>query len=134
MTRFSADESGASAVEFAFLVPVLLALAFGGIEFGSIFYTYASAEFATNDVARQLATNRITQSQAKAAIPSRLPGWAQSAVTVKVTASSAVPTSNLYTVTTSVPAINATPSTFLKSIYGSRTITVTAVVQQEPTS
>jgi Flp pilus assembly protein TadG len=113
---------------------VLIALAFGGIEFGSIFYTYASAEFATNDVARQLATNRINQSQAKAAIPPRLPAWAQTAATVAVSASSTTPTSNFYTVTTSVPLVNATPSIFFKSLYGTRKINVTAVMQQEPTS
>jgi Flp pilus assembly protein TadG len=134
MRNLCTDQRGASAVEFAFVAPVLIALAFGGIEFGSIFYTYASAEFATNDVARQLATNRINQSQAKAAIPPRLPTWAQTAATVAVSASSATPTSNFYTVTTSVPLVNATPSIFFKSIYGTRKISVTAVMQQEPTS
>lgn len=134
MRHFRRDQSGVSAVEFAFVAPVMIAILFGAIEFGSIFYTYLSAEYATNDVTRQLSSNRITQAQAKTAIPSRLPNWAQSSASVSVSASSATPTSNLYTVTTTVPLLHATPSTFFKSIYGAKNMTVTAVMQQEPTS
>jgi Flp pilus assembly protein TadG len=134
MKKLLADQRGVSALEFGLIAPVFLAIVMGGIEFGSIMYTHAAVEFVTNDVARQLATNRITQTQAQSAIPGRLPRWAQTAATVTVTASSATPTSNLYTVTTSVPLANATPSTFFATIYASRSMKVIATMQQEPTS
>jgi Flp pilus assembly protein TadG len=134
MKSLLTDQKGVSAIEFGLIGPVFIAIVMGGIEFGSIMYTHAAVEFVTNDVARQLATNRITQTQAQSAIPTRLPRWAQSAATVTVTASSATPTSNLYTITTSVPLANATPSTFFAAIYASRSMKITATMQQEPTS
>ena len=132
---FRSHASGTAAVEFAFIAPVLLALMMGGVEFGSILYTYTVAEFATNDVARQLATNRLSQSQVQSTIVPRLPGWAQASAAVSTTASnSSTPNSNIWTVTTTIPMANATPSTFLRSFYGSRTLHITVNVQQEPTS
>jgi Flp pilus assembly protein TadG len=128
------DQKGVSAIEFALIGPVFVAIIMGGIEFGSIMYTYAAVEFVTNDITRQLATNRITQKDAQSAIPARLPRWAQAAATVTVTASSATPTANLYTISTSVPLVNATPSTFFATIYASRSMKITATMQQEPTS
>ncbi|MGH1570992.1 TadE/TadG family type IV pilus assembly protein [Methylobacterium sp. P31] len=135
LRRFRRHASGTAAIEFGFIAPALLALVMGGVEFGSILYTYAAAEFATNDVARQLATNRISQSQVQSAIVPRLPAWAQANAAASATATNAsTPSSNIYTVTTTIPMANATPSTYLRSFYGSRTLHIVVSVQQEPTS
>ncbi|MGH1592321.1 TadE/TadG family type IV pilus assembly protein (plasmid) [Methylobacterium phyllosphaerae] len=135
LRRFTCHASGVTAVEFSLLAPVLIALVMGGVEFGSILYTYAAAEFATNDVARQLATNRISSSQVQPLIVPRLPVWAQATAAASATASNAsTPSSNIWTVTTTIPMANATPSTYLRSFYGSRTLHITVSVQQEPTS
>lgn len=134
MRRILSDQDGVAAIEFAMIAPILLGLAMGAVEFGSILYTYASAEFAANDVTRQLATNRITPAQAQSAISPRLPNWAQGNATVRVNASSSTPSSNIYTVVVTLPLVNATPSTFLSSFYSSRSMNVTVAMQQEPTS
>lgn len=134
MERLTRCRKGATAVEFALLAPVLIALLMACVEFGLIFYTYTTAEFVTNDVARQLSSNRITAAQAQSAIPPRLPRWAQAAVVVSATASSTDPSTNVFTVTTTLPVKNATPSNFFGAIYGSKMMQVISSMQQEPTS
>ncbi|MGH1572588.1 TadE/TadG family type IV pilus assembly protein [Methylobacterium sp. P31] len=131
---FARHKSGATAVEFALIGPVLVALLMASVEFGLIFYTYTTAEFVTNDVARQLSSNRITTAEAQSAIPPRLPRWAQAAVVVSATASSTDPTTNVFTVTTTLPLMNAAPSHFFSAIYNSKTMRVISSMQQEPTS
>lgn len=50
--RFRADQSGASAVEFAFIFPVFLAMIFGTIEFGRVMYTKVAFEYAIMQTSR----------------------------------------------------------------------------------
>ncbi|ACA20188.1 TadE family protein [Methylobacterium sp. 4-46] len=134
MRRFGSDERGATAAEFAVVAPILIALVMGSIEFGSIMYTLGTTEFATNDAARQLATNRITASQVAGIIALRLPSWAQASAAVTISQSSTDPNKNQYTVTTNVPLSSATPTQFFSLIYGTKSFNCTAVMQQEPTS
>jgi Flp pilus assembly protein TadG len=135
MKAFTKDQRGVIAVEFAFVVPLLITLVFAAVEFGGILYTQAAAESATNNVVRQLATNRITQAQAKEAVTPLLPVWARVNVDVAVTASNPTkPESNLYTVATTIPMAQAAPTGFLKFIYADRNISATVTQQQEPTS
>ncbi|CAO4135358.1 TadE/TadG family type IV pilus assembly protein [Methylorubrum extorquens] len=135
MRAFARDQRGVIAVEFALAVPLLVTLVFAAVEFGGILYTQAAAESATNNVVRQLATNRITQAQAKEAVAPLLPVWARANVDVAVTASNPMkPESNLYTVATTVPMAQAAPTGFLKFIYEGRNISATVTQQQEPTS
>lgn len=63
----SRDERGAVAVEFALIVPVLLMLIFGGIEYGRVYSELEVFESAAREGARMAAT--------------RQPGLVQSAVT-----------------------------------------------------
>ncbi|CAO4157174.1 TadE/TadG family type IV pilus assembly protein [Methylorubrum extorquens] len=135
MRAFARDQRGVISVEFALTVPLLVTLVFAAVEFGAILYTQAAAEAATNNVVRQLATNRITQAQAKEAVTPLLPVWARANVDVAVTASNPTkPESNLYTVATTIPMSQATPTGFLKSIYAGRNISAAVTQQQEPTS
>nr|WP_171015507.1 TadE/TadG family type IV pilus assembly protein [Methylobacterium sp. L1A1] len=135
MKTFAKDEHGAIAVEFALVVPLLVSLVFATVEFGGILYTQAAAEAATNNVVRQLATNRITQAQAKEAVRPLLPVWARSNVDVAVTASNPTkPESNLFTLATTIPMSQAAPTGFLKFIYSDKSISATVTQQQEPTS
>jgi Flp pilus assembly protein TadG len=50
--RFGASQSGAAAVEFAFIVPVLLAMLLGAIEFGRVMYSKVAFEYAVAQASR----------------------------------------------------------------------------------
>jgi Flp pilus assembly protein TadG len=128
------NDEGASAVEFALTVPVFLALVMGAMEFSMIFFTYNSAGRASWDVARQLALNQITTSQASSVALAELPNWVRSSATVTATSSSTDPNANRFTVTVKFPAKAATPTNVLSWAYGSVTLSATSTMQQEPTS
>ncbi len=60
----STDTEGASALEFAFVLPVLLLLLFGMIEFGFIFQAELAVTHAAREGARMAAVNEDTWEQA----------------------------------------------------------------------
>lgn len=134
MKFFARDTAGASAVEFALIVPVLLSLVFGIVEFSFILYTYNVAEHAALDVTRQLATNQISTSQVSGIASGELPSWIGSSATVSTTSSSTNPSINKYTVLISIPATAASPTNLLSFAYRTLTLKATSTMQQEPTS
>jgi len=115
------------------MVPVLLFLVLGTLELGLIIYTNSAAGFATRDVARRIATNRLTASGATDAVKQSLPPWVQEHASITV--SQSTPTNiftNQITVSASFPTAKATPTNFLSVIYGSQTMEVRSTMQQEP--
>lgn len=58
--RIKRDESGAAAVEFAILMPLLFILIFGIIEFGFAFYAQQGANAGVREGARKAAVGHIT--------------------------------------------------------------------------
>ena len=52
LTPIARDERGAAAVEFALVLPILLVLAFGIIDFGRLLYTYNNLTSAVREGAR----------------------------------------------------------------------------------
>ena len=131
LRKFRASEHGVSAVEFALVSPLVVTLIMGILEFGCIFYTMMSAEFATGDASRRLAAHNITSSQVSALVVAGLPQWAQAQASAAATQSGASPV--VWTITTTIPMATATPTNFLASVYGSSNLTVKSVMQQEPT-
>jgi Flp pilus assembly pilin Flp len=57
LRRAARSDDGASAVEFALLVPFLLLITFGIITFGMILFTQITATHAAREAARQIAVN-----------------------------------------------------------------------------
>ena len=126
------DDKGVAAVEFALVASILITLVMGIIEFGLIFFTYNSAGSATRDIARRVATARLSSASASSALIQQLPGWVQSSTTVDVTqTASGSPTTNIITVTTTFPATKATPVNILSSFYANVTVTSSSAMQQE---
>lgn len=113
LKRFRHNDAGTSAVEFALIAAILIAVAFATIEFGLIFFSYNAAGQVAWSVARQLATNQIITAQVPAAARATLPNWVQADAVITSTASSTDPTTNQYTVTISFPATAATPTRVL---------------------
>jgi Flp pilus assembly protein TadG len=131
----TSDDSGATAVEFALIVPVFLFLVIGALELSLLLYTYATAGNAARDVARRIATNRLTPATAAAAdsaVKPQLPPWVQSSATVSLSQSTpSTAATNQVTVTISFPAHKGTPINFVAAAYGSVTAQTKATYQQE---
>jgi Flp pilus assembly protein TadG len=132
LLRLRRDDEGTTAVEFALIAPVLVALMMGMIEFGLIIFTYTTAGVATRDVARRIATSRIPASSASSTLTPQLPAWVRSFATVAVTQTTpATPSTNIITVNVSFPAARATPTTFLSFAYAQHTLQTATTMQQE---
>ncbi|MHB2211525.1 TadE/TadG family type IV pilus assembly protein [Methylobacterium sp. CM6257] len=131
--KFNEDTSGSSAVEFALLLPILVTIIFGIIEFGLIIYTLNTAQSAARDATRQLATNRITASQASGVVLQQLPRWVTAGTSVSVSQTApSNPSNNLFTTDVSFAAKAATPTSLLSWAYGSTILHAKVSMQQEP--
>lgn len=134
MERILKNEDGVSAVEFALVLPILLLILLGILEFGLILFTYNSTQNVSRDVARQLATNRIAVTSADAQARSELPSWIASKATVVVTQSDpANARKNVFVVDVSFKAPDAVASSFLSFAYGSLVLHGKVSIQQEYT-
>jgi Flp pilus assembly protein TadG len=130
--HFAKRDEGATAVEFALVAPVLVALTMSIIEFGLIIFTYTTAGNASRDVARRIATGRIAASAASTTLTPQLPAWVRSYATVAVAQTTpSTPATNIITVNVSFPALRATPTSFLSFAYGSLTLQTATTMQQE---
>lgn len=65
ITSLLKDERGANAVEFAIVVPVLLLIVLGIIQFGMILFTYNNMVQAAREAARTLAVQETTAAEAQ---------------------------------------------------------------------
>ena len=130
--HFAKRDEGATAVEFALIAPVLIALTMSIIEFGLIIFTYTTAGNASRDVARRIATGRIAASAASTTLTPQLPAWVRSYASVVVAQTApSTPSTNIITVNVSFPALRATPTSFLSFAYGSLTLQTATSMQQE---
>lgn len=116
------------------LAPVLIMLIIGIIEFGLIFFTYATSENVSTFVARQLALNKMVPSGAQAAAQSQMPRWVASATSVTVSQTTpGTPSTNQITVDLYFPAAAGTPTKVLSWAYGNLTLHSKVTMQQEAT-
>ena len=130
--HFAKRDEGSTAVEFALIAPVLVALTMSIIEFGLIIFTYTTAGNASRDVARRIATGRLAASAASTTLTPQLPAWVRSYATVAVAQTTpSTPSTNIITVNVSFPALRATPTSFLSFAYGSLTLQTATTMQQE---
>jgi Flp pilus assembly protein TadG len=66
------NENGAVAVEFAFLLPILMFLVGGIIEGGILLYTWGNMEHVSRQAARAVAIGAATQAQASTFVTSKM--------------------------------------------------------------
>ncbi|MEM0982676.1 MAG: TadE family protein [Planctomycetota bacterium] len=69
----AARRRGASLVEAAFVIPVLMAVTIGGIEFGTLLHLRGSMQHAAREAARVLAVQGGTMAEAEATAADLLP-------------------------------------------------------------
>jgi hypothetical protein len=77
--------SGATAAEFALVMPLLFTLLIGTLEFGVLLFTYSAMQMAAGNAARRIAVNSANVGAAGTIITQALPGWARPAITWTIT-------------------------------------------------
>ncbi len=86
LDRLGPDERGGAIVEFAIVVPVLLLVLLGAVEFGRMFYVRQGLEYATESAARYYSMNSsASTSTVTSYLQSLMVGGKGSAVTVSYT-------------------------------------------------
>lgn len=80
------DERGAAAIEFALLLPVLLLLFFGIIQFGLLFSVHSSMQNASREAARAVALLGDDQSAGRVSAEDALGPWRNLPIDVQVCA------------------------------------------------
>ena len=69
------SQRGVAAVEFALMLPVLLAMLAGIMEFGSIYYVKNNMATVARDVARRMAMGELSIAQAEQEVQDQLVSW-----------------------------------------------------------
>lgn len=124
---------GAAATELALVLPLLTSLILAVFEYGSVVYSYSLMQFGANRVARTMAINRLTDSDAREAVRSYLPGWARDGVAVAVSQTAPDdPNANLVSVRLQVEAQDATPLPLLTRAVPWRLSTTVTMKQELP--
>ncbi len=130
---------GASAVEFALILPLLMVIVFGIIEFSFILFdkqiiTNASREGARAGIVAQ--SPRLTDAQITAVVNTYISTYLVSFASVKATATTTVVRAgsnfeNPLTVTVTYPYTFLVLPNFISAISGVKTITATTVMNME---
>lgn len=86
LARLARDRRGAPTIEIAFALPVLVALLLGVFEFGRLFFTWSSIQYAAEQTGRfAMSKPAATATELTDFLKTKLPGIAVSTVAVNVT-------------------------------------------------
>ena len=81
--RFAAATGGASAVEFAMILPVFVSMVMGTIQMGIVYYQAGTVQFALEEAARQVMVNPdMSSGQIQTSIENKLADLTSQSVTV----------------------------------------------------
>lgn len=125
------EKGGAVAAEFALVVPLLLTLFFGSLEYGTMFYGMNSMQFAANVAARDIAVNNLDAAATQARVQALLPGWMRGRVEVSLAQSNPNDARlNVIRLRLEAPSSAATPFSLLTRMHD-WTLSAEADVRQE---
>ena len=132
MRRTISDESGAAAIEFSMIAPVLILTAMAGLEFGLVITTQATMQHSARDTVRQISLGQLSDTNAPAYVCSKVTSWATSACTAAVTHSNAAdPKSDVITIMVSVPASSASIVNLFTRTAGGFNVKASAAMRRE---
>jgi Flp pilus assembly protein TadG len=133
MTTRLRDERGASAVEFAFIVPLLIVLVLGIAEFGHAFQVQGTLSAAAREGVRAMALRNDpaeARAVAREAAASLDPDLIDSQISIKIVGGSATTCPTIGAGDTAVRLTITYPMPFLTSFFGSGvTLTGTGVMR-----
>lgn len=101
-------EDGSTAMEFALVMPVMLLILFGIIEFGSVLFLHNNMLNAARGAARRMAVAEMTAVEAEALAGTLLANWSLTFTVVAQEPDPLDPTDNDVVVTVTVPIRDAT--------------------------
>jgi Flp pilus assembly protein TadG len=81
------NRRGATAAEFAIVMPVFFTLLLGTLEFGVVLYSYSAMQMAAGTIARRVAVNSLAPNAGSTIVSQLVPAWALPHVTLLVTQS-----------------------------------------------
>jgi Flp pilus assembly protein TadG len=85
LLRMLRDRRGVSAVEFAFAMPVLIMMLIGVFEFGRLFWTWTTLQYAAEQTGRFAMSNpTATPAELTTYLKSKLPGVKSTSVAINV--------------------------------------------------
>ena len=129
--RLLRSERGSSAVEFAFVIPVLIAILGGIIQFGAVFFLESNMVNVARDAARRVATGQYDELQAETYASDKLAYWgATFNVDVQLLPDPVNPTETEIVVEIDVPLAEAAIVDLL-GVFNSGTLRARAVMHQE---
>lgn len=84
--RLFGDRGGGAAVQFAFALPILITLLLGGMEFGRLFWTWTTIQYAAEETGRYaMGKPSATASELTTYLRGKLPGMDASTIDVVIT-------------------------------------------------
>ncbi|MDP6689752.1 MAG: TadE/TadG family type IV pilus assembly protein [Alphaproteobacteria bacterium] len=135
--RLRRDRRGAIAIEFALILPVLLLILFGIVEFGAIMFTRHVMFYSAREAARAYVTGIADSTEAAVTIAEDLlsEGNANGTFTVTATTSGLGTTSALITINIETPMVDAAlVNAFPDYLLGDEDLSVTTTMYLEDSS
>ena len=125
------DEAGVAALEFAFVVPLLVIVLAGIVQFGAVFFLQNNMATVARETARSLAVGTIeTTQEAETLANSKLINWGVTFTINTAVPDPADPSDTDYTVTISVPLAQAAIFDIL-GVFKTGDLTATASMREE---
>ena len=125
------DESGVAALEFAFVLPLLVIVLAGIVQFGAVFFLQNNIATVARETARSLAVGTIdTTQEAETLANSRLINWGVTFTINTTVPDPANPNDSDYTVAISVPLAQAAIFDIL-GVFKTGDLTATASMREE---
>ena len=113
------DQSGAAAVELALVLPFLVTLMTGIVDFGALFYLQSNMHTAARESARALAVRAVSESEAEQLAQGQLMNWGASFSVDATEPDPANPADTDVTVSISVSMADAAPIGLIFDLIGS---------------
>ena len=123
------DRDGAAAVEFAFILPILLLLFSGIVQFGAIMFLENHMTNVARETSRRIAVGELTQADAESSAQQALVNWGVN-YQVSITPSSAGGGNQNITVAISLPMREAALMDVL-GVFQSGNLTAAVTMRQE---
>lgn len=118
---------GASAVEFALVLPLLLIFLFGILQYGFLMFTYNAMLDTARDTARKLSTGAVNSGTAQAEARANLPAWIEPASWTIITLDSGGANAQV----TATISIDPQEATFMRFVPMPETIVANVVMRKE---